>query len=71
MTCTGRQFGNCPTAIQHHVWLLSVDVAPGGRLEPKWTLHQIVFNCQQISAIFSVYARMISPWCTSSSPTNS
>ena len=26
MTWTGRQFGNCPTAIQHHVWLLSVDV---------------------------------------------
>jgi hypothetical protein len=28
MTCTGRQFGNCPTAMQHHVWLLSVDVSP-------------------------------------------
>jgi hypothetical protein len=31
----------------------------GEKIEPKWTLDQIVFNCQEISAIFGIYARML------------
>jgi hypothetical protein len=33
----------------------------GEKIEPKWTLDQIVFNCQEISAIFGVYAKMLDP----------
>jgi hypothetical protein len=33
----------------------------GEKIEPKWTLNQIVFNCQEISAIFGIYAKMLDP----------
>lgn len=33
----------------------------GEKIEPKWTLDQIVFNCQEISAIFGIYAKMLDP----------
>ena len=33
----------------------------GEQIEPKWTLDQIVFNCQEISAIFGIYAKMLDP----------
>jgi hypothetical protein len=33
----------------------------GEKIEPKWTLDQIVFNCQEISTIFGVYAKMLDP----------
>jgi hypothetical protein len=31
------------------------------KIEPKWALDQIVFNCQEISAIFGIYAKMLDP----------
>ncbi|MGC2536143.1 MAG: hypothetical protein WA350_05135 [Candidatus Sulfotelmatobacter sp.] len=33
----------------------------GEKIEPKWTLDQIVFSCQEISTIFGVYAKMLDP----------
>lgn len=33
----------------------------GEKIEPKWTLDQIVFSCQEISAIFGIYAKMLDP----------
>jgi hypothetical protein len=33
----------------------------GEKIEPKWTLDQIVFNCQEISKLFGVYAKMLDP----------
>jgi len=33
----------------------------GDKIEPKWTLDQIVFNCQEISAIFGIYAKLLDP----------
>lgn len=33
----------------------------GEKIEPKWTLDQIVFNCQEISTMFRVYAKMLDP----------
>jgi hypothetical protein len=33
----------------------------GEKIEPKWTLDQIVFNCQEISTIFGIYAKMLDP----------
>jgi len=31
----------------------------GEKIEPKWALDQIVFECQEISAIFGCYAKML------------
>jgi hypothetical protein len=36
-------------------------IQAGEEIEPKWTLDQIVFNCQEISAIFGIYAKMLDP----------
>jgi hypothetical protein len=36
-------------------------IRAGEKIEPKWTLDQIVFNCQEISAIFGIYAKMLDP----------
>jgi hypothetical protein len=33
----------------------------GEKIEPKWALDQVVFNCQEIAAIFGIYARMLDP----------
>ena len=33
----------------------------GEKVEPKWALEQIVFECQEISVIFGVYAKMLDP----------
>lgn len=34
-------------------------IRAGEKIEPKWALDQIVFSCQEISAIFGCYARML------------
>lgn len=31
----------------------------GEKIEPKWALDQIVFACQEVSAIFACYAKML------------
>jgi hypothetical protein len=36
-------------------------IRAGEKIEPKWALDQIVFNCQEISAIFGIYAKMLDP----------
>ena len=36
-------------------------IRAGEKIEPKWALDQIVFSCQEISAIFDVYAKMLDP----------
>lgn len=34
-------------------------IRAGEKIEPKWALDQIVFSCQEISAIFGCYAKML------------
>jgi hypothetical protein len=34
-------------------------IRAGEKVEPKWALDQIVFSCQEISAIFGCYAKML------------